>query len=75
MRSCELDDVRQGRKLGFSQREHSRRAEQAMMPVMGFLNPESPDGFANRLRGSRQGIPVILARLHGHVRRHELTLA
>jgi hypothetical protein len=45
------------------------------MPVMGFLNPESSDGFANRLRGFRQGIPAILARLHGHVRRHELTLA
>ena len=26
------------------------------MPVIGFLNPASPDGFADRLRGFRQGL-------------------
>ena len=32
------------------------RAQHAALPVVGFLNPESPDGFADRLRGFRQGL-------------------
>jgi putative ABC transport system substrate-binding protein len=32
------------------------RAQQPALPVVGFLNPESPDGFADRLRGFRQGL-------------------
>jgi putative ABC transport system substrate-binding protein len=32
------------------------RAQQSTMPVIGFLNPQSPDGFTNRLRGFRQGL-------------------
>src|SRR5262245_7471432 len=31
------------------------RAQQAT-PVIGFLHPASPDGFADRLRGFRQGL-------------------
>ena len=31
------------------------RAQQPM-PVVGFLNSQSPDGFTNRLRGFRQGL-------------------
>jgi hypothetical protein len=26
------------------------------MPVIGFLNPRSPDGMTERLRGFRQGL-------------------
>jgi putative ABC transport system substrate-binding protein len=29
---------------------------QASLPVVGFLNPQSPDGHAGRLRGFRQGL-------------------
>src|SRR5262249_55083919 len=31
-------------------------AQQAAMPVIGFLNPRSPDGHTERLRGFRQGL-------------------
>jgi hypothetical protein len=29
--------------------------QQATVPVIGFLNAASPDGYAERLRGFRQG--------------------
>ena len=32
------------------------RAQQPAMPVIGFLNPFSPDGQTDRLRGFRQGL-------------------
>jgi len=32
------------------------RAQQQAMPVIGFLNPASPDGYTERLRGFRQGL-------------------
>jgi putative ABC transport system substrate-binding protein len=32
------------------------RAQQAPMPVIGFLDPRSPDSLADRLRGFRQGL-------------------
>jgi putative tryptophan/tyrosine transport system substrate-binding protein len=32
------------------------RAQQAAMPVIGFLDPRSPDGMTERLRGFRQGL-------------------
>ena len=32
------------------------RAQQPAMPVIGFLNPLSPDGYSDRLRGFRQGL-------------------
>ena len=32
------------------------RAQQPTMPVIGFLNPTSPDGFRERLRAFRQGL-------------------
>jgi putative tryptophan/tyrosine transport system substrate-binding protein len=32
------------------------RAQQAVVPVIGFLDPTSPDTFAHRLLGFRQGL-------------------
>jgi putative ABC transport system substrate-binding protein len=32
------------------------RAQQAAMPVIGFLNPASPDGMGDRLRGFHRGL-------------------
>src|SRR5947209_1176046 len=34
----------------------SARAQQTAMPVIGFLDPTSPDTFAHRLLGFRQGL-------------------
>jgi len=31
-------------------------AQQTVVPVIGFLNPQSPDTFAEPLRGFRQGL-------------------
>jgi putative tryptophan/tyrosine transport system substrate-binding protein len=32
------------------------RAQQPAMPVIGFLDPRSPDGMTERLHGFRQGL-------------------
>ena len=32
------------------------RAQQPALPVIGFLNPASPDAFSDRLRAFRQGL-------------------
>jgi putative tryptophan/tyrosine transport system substrate-binding protein len=32
------------------------RAQQPAMPVIGFLDPRSPDGMTERLRGFRQSL-------------------
>jgi hypothetical protein len=42
-----------------------RGAAQQSMPVIGFLNFTSPDHFASRLRGFRQGLKEA-----GYVERH-----
>src|SRR5262245_54235591 len=45
------------------------RAQQPAMPVIGFLNSQSPDGFAERLRGFRQGLKET-----GHVESETVTI-
>ena len=35
------------------------RAQQPAMPVIGYLHPASPDAFADRVRGFRQGLKEI----------------
>ena len=35
------------------------RAQQAAMPVIGLLDPRSPDAMADRLRAFRQGLKEI----------------
>src|SRR5262245_52365722 len=35
------------------------RAQQASMPVIGFLDPRSPDAMADRLRAFRQGLKEV----------------
>ena len=35
------------------------RAQQPAMPVIGFLDPRSPDALADRLRGFRQGLKEV----------------
>jgi putative tryptophan/tyrosine transport system substrate-binding protein len=32
------------------------RAQESVLPVIGFLNPASPDAFSDRLRAFRQGL-------------------
>jgi putative ABC transport system substrate-binding protein len=32
------------------------RAQQAVVPVIGFLNPQTQDGYSEHLRGFRQGL-------------------
>src|SRR5262249_52764825 len=44
-------------------------AQRAAMPVVGFLNSQSPDGFAERLRGVRQGLKET-----GHVEGETVTI-
>ena len=45
------------------------RAQQPAMPVIGFLNPTSPDAQANRLRAFRQGLKDT-----GHVEGENLAI-
>ena len=44
-------------------------AQQPTMPVIGFLNPTSSDGYAERLRGFRQGVKDA-----GYVERENVTI-
>jgi putative ABC transport system substrate-binding protein len=45
------------------------RAQHAAMPVIGFLNSQSPEGYAEPLRGLRQGLKEA-----GHVEGENLTI-
>src|SRR5262245_53970560 len=45
------------------------RAQQAAMPVIGLLDPRSPDTMADRLRGFRQGLKDT-----GYVERENVTI-
>ena len=45
------------------------RAQQPAMPAIGFLHSQSPDGFAERLRGFRQGLKET-----GHVEGETVTI-
>jgi ABC-type uncharacterized transport system substrate-binding protein len=47
----------------------SARAQQLAMPVIGFLDPRSPEGVTERLRGLRQGLKET-----GHVEGENLTI-
>src|SRR5262245_47169194 len=44
-------------------------AQQPAMPVIGLLNPTSSDGYAERLRGFRQGVKDA-----GYVERENVTI-
>jgi putative ABC transport system substrate-binding protein len=46
------------------------RAQQPMMPVVGFLDPRSPDGVTDRLRAFRQGLKET-----GYVEGENVTIA
>ena len=46
------------------------RAQQATVPVIGFLHPTSPDAFPDRLRGFRQGLREM-----GYVEGENVTIA
>jgi len=45
------------------------RAQQPAVPVLGFLNSQSPDGMGDRLRGFRQGLKET-----GHVEGETVTI-
>jgi putative ABC transport system substrate-binding protein len=45
------------------------RAQQPTMPVIGFLDPRSPDAMADRLRAFRQGLKEV-----GHVEGENVTI-